>query len=129
MKYKLIDKDAGKCLECGDDMGYGRSDRKFCSDSCRKRHHNQKIREGQLLRRRVTRAIDRNYEILEQLLNAKISSLSLADAVGMGFVPGFVTSFFKTRSRIQLCCYDIKYSMSDSRIFGISRIQNLSLPL
>ncbi len=129
MSYKLIDKDAGKCLECGDDMGYGRSDRKFCSDACRKKHHNQKHRDHRLTRQRVSRAIDKNYLILEQLLNSNITSLSLSEAIGMGFVPGFVTSYFKARTHIQLCCYDIKFSMSDSRIFGISKIQNLSLPL
>lgn len=129
MEYKLIDKDAGKCLECGGGMSYGRSDRKFCSDSCRKRHHNEKHRLSRLTKRRVTKAINNNYSILDKLLNANITSLSLNEALGMGFVPGFVTSFFKARSHIKLCCYDIKFSMSHSRIFGISRIQNLSLPL
>lgn len=129
MKYKLIDKEAGKCLECGETMGYGRSDRKFCSDSCRKKHHNQKHRNSRIAKQRVSRAIDKNYNVLEQLLDANITSICLSEAIEMGFIPGFVTSYFKARTHINLSCYDIKFSISNSRIFGISRIQNISLSL
>ena len=73
--------------------------------------------------------LDKNYEILESLIRSGIDSVDVMDAVSMGFQPGIVTSFRRVRSKTELTCFDIKYIMTPSRISGISKIQNVYVPL
>ena len=53
-----------RCLECGDKISYGRSDKKFCCEDCKNRHHNHKVRSSRSVKRRVVSALERNYDIL-----------------------------------------------------------------
>ena len=120
---------AARCLECGDEIVYGRKDKKFCSDECRNRHHNHQHRSGRHYRRMVTAILDRNYEILESLVSSGIEAIWVADAIGLGFNPSYVTSYRKHGKRSMCHCYDICYVTTDNRMTSISKIQNLSLPL
>lgn len=118
-----------RCLECGDAIAYGRSDKKFCCDDCRNRHHNHQARAGRSFRRRVMAVLEKNYEVLEACLRAGVDSLSLSEAAAMGFVTSYATAFRKSRNRIVYECFDICYVMTPSRLYSISKIQNLSLTL
>jgi len=73
--------------------------------------------------------LDRNYGILDSLLRGDVVSADLLDLQSMGFTPNVATSFKRRRGHNEYCCFDIKYIMSENRIFGISKIQNVSLPL
>lgn len=122
MKY-MEDEKKGRCLECGDILPYGRSDMKFCSQSCRSRWHY--VNDGRLqgLRRRTIGALDRNHKILESLLEDGITRISLPDLAQMGYKFDCITSYHKVGNRNEYRCFDIKYYMSESSVFRIERCQ------
>jgi hypothetical protein len=47
----------------------------------------------------------------------------------MGFVPGMVTSYRRVGKHDEFFCFDIKYIMTNMRIYSISKLENVSLPL
>jgi hypothetical protein len=70
-----------------------------------------------------------NYDVLDSLFKAGITSVELIDAVTMGFVPGVVTSYQRVGKHDEFCCFDIKYIMTKMRIYSISKLENVSLTL
>ena len=81
-------------------------------------------------RRKVMAMLTHNYAILEQMLKTGVKSAEVTDLISEGFVPDCVTGFHKNRFKAdEYSCFDIKYKMTDSRIYSISKIQNVSLPL
>lgn len=70
-----------------------------------------------------------NYQILDNLFRAGVTSVELIIAITMGFVPGVVTSYRRVGKHDEFCCFDIKYIMTDMRIYSISKLENVSLPL
>lgn len=129
MEYKRIIRNIPVCLECGDKIKYGRTDKKFCSEDCKNRHHNKQSKGSRAFRRKVLGQIDRNYEILDSLVLAGIDAIDTTDILALGFVPDMFTSFRRLRSHFEYCCFDIKYIMTPSRISSISKIRNVSLSL
>jgi hypothetical protein len=117
------------CLHCGDKIKYGRTDKKFCCDECKTRHHNEQEKAGRAFRRRVMSQLVGNYDVLDSLFKAGITSVELIDAVTMGFVPGVVTSYQRVGKHDEFCCFDIKYIMTKMRIYSISKLENVSLTL
>ncbi len=129
MEYKKWERVIPVCLECGDKIKYGRTDKKFCSDDCRNRHFNNKLKEGRAYRRKVLTLLQKNYDLLDELIKSGIESADFADLVTLGFTPDAVTFYHRSRRHDDFACFDIKYKMSESRIYSISKIQNVSLPL
>lgn len=118
-----------RCLECGDQISYGRTDKKFCSEECKNRHHNHRHNATRKVKRKVMAVLEKNHCILSDLLASGVDSMWLADVVAMGFNPGYVTSFCRVGRHCRYTCFDISYIMTASRISSISKIQNLSLNL
>ena len=130
MVYVKKEKKMPVCLECGDKIRYGRSDKKFCCDDCKNRHNNKMAKFSRANRRKVMSMLTRNYMILEQLLKSGIASAEITDLISEGFVPDCVTGFHKNRFQAhEYSCFDIKYKMTDSRVYSISKIRNVSLNL
>ncbi len=121
MKEYVQDKDEARCLECGDLIGPGRPDRKFCSARCRNRYNNRKTRSSRSVKIKVLSHLDRNYEILDGLLKYKITSMPKLELANMGFRPEYVTSFKKCRGYAVMCCFDISYRETPEKICRISR--------
>ena len=46
MVYKKYVRHMPVCLECGDQIRYGRTDKKFCCDECRARNYNDRVRKS-----------------------------------------------------------------------------------
>ncbi len=125
MEYeKKIERHMPVCLECGDRIRYGRVDKKFCCDDCRARYYNAAARSGRSFRRRVFNILTRNHEVLEGLLKADVDSIDMIDLASMGFSPAFVTSHTKSGKHDEYTCFDIKYRMTRTRVYSISKIQN-----
>ena len=118
-----------KCLECGNQIRYGRTDKKFCCDECKSSYHNNQARAGRSFRNKVIAKINRNYEILNELLKSGVSSADLMDLTAAGFTQGIVTSYRRNGKHDEFTCYDIKYVMTKTRLFSIMKIQNLSVNL
>lgn len=129
MGYKISERKASVCLECGDRIRYGRTDKKFCCDACKVKHHNKETRESRAFRRKILSRLDRNHAILESLLHSGITSVDMTDILSLGFSPNLATSYNRFRSHCEYCCFDIKYRLTPSRVSFISKIQNVSLPL
>lgn len=129
MEYKKTERRMPKCLECGSQIRYGRKDKKFCCDDCRTRHYNEMTKNGRAYRRRTLSMLAKNYALLENVLRSGASAIDLADIVSLGFVPGCVTFCCRSRNHEEFACYDIKYRMSENRLYAISKIRNVSVSL
>lgn len=122
MGYELRKTKEEFCLECGEPLVYaGRSDKKFCSRDCRNSYHNKTYRDGRLIKHRITAALSKNHDVLSKLLKMGVTSMSLPDLTQMGFNPEYITSFFKIGARTECRCFDIKYYITPTRIFSLSR--------
>lgn len=126
---KKIVRHMPRCLHCGDQIKYGRKDKKFCCDECRNNHYNEQTKAGRTFRRKVMSQMVGNYDILDTLFKAGVSSIDILDAVAMGFAPGIVTSYRRVGKHDEFCCFDIKYIMTRTRIYSISKLENVSLNL
>lgn len=114
---------ASTCLQCGEQIRYGRTDKKYCCDDCRNRHYNQMARSTRTYRRRILSQLSVNYELLDGLLKMDKDSISLVDIVSMGFVTTVITSFQRVGKHNEFRCFDIKYIMTATRLFSISKIK------
>lgn len=110
------------CLECGDKIRYGRTDKKFCCDGCRMKYHHEQVKSSKMYRRRILAILTRNYDILENLLKSEVTAVDLFDLEGLGFIPGVVTSYRKVNKHDEYTCFDIKYIMTPSRVTSIKKI-------
>ncbi len=113
------------CLECGNVIRYGRTDKRYCCDECKIKHNNDTSRAGRVYRTKVLRMMDRNYEILDELVRSGTDSADLSELLAAGFVPGIVTSYRKQGKHDVYTCYDIRYIMTHTRIYSIEKIQKL----
>ena len=126
MEYTLKSKKSGCCLECGHSIQYGRSDKKFCSDSCKNSWHNRQRKEFLKVHSKVLHVLDKNYSILEHCLLKGKTSLDLGDAVQWGFNPEYITGLRSYRMRMEFRCFDIKYLRSDNKIYNIEKVPFIS---
>ena len=124
MAYKKFERHLPLCLECGDQIRYGRTDKKFCSDECRMKNYNEKARMSRAFKRRILNALSRNYRILDNLVKADMDSADLMTLASMGFIPSLMTSFRKNGKHDECSCFDIRYIMTGTRIYSISKIEN-----
>ena len=123
MEYpKKSQRSTPRCLECGDKISYGRSDKKFCCEDCKNRHHNHIARSSRSVKRRVVSALERNYNILEDLVRSGENAVGLSEVMALGFNPGYATSFKKVGRHQMYECFDITYIMTASRLCAISKI-------
>ena len=124
MGYKKQERHIPVCLECGDRIKYGRADKKFCCDECKTRNYNERVKRSRIFKRRVMSALLRNHDILENLMRADVDSVDLLSLVSMGFVPSLMTSVRKNGKHDECGCFDIRYIMTRTRIYSISKIEN-----
>lgn len=109
------------CLECGNPISYGRSDRKYCSDRCRNRWHNREYRRWHRRYARVIEILEKNHSILTHLLHIGIASVPKSELAQMGYNFDFVTSCRKVGHRMECRCFDLRYYETDSRIMRLDR--------
>lgn len=120
MKYNT-DKEACSCLECGESL-YGRKDKQFCSPECKNKFNNRRMSCIRRCKTAILAALTRNYEILDMLIKAKISSIDLEALSEMGFNDKTITGQAAGLHRHQeYSCFDICYYKSETKIFGIRR--------
>lgn len=121
MAYRIDDKPRTHCLECGDTITYGRKDKIFCCPRCKNKYNNRNVRRSRETKKKIQNILARNYEVLEGLIRLKIATIDLYDLDVMGFRHEYSTSYRKYGVRNEYHCYDIKYYMTDSRVFGVNR--------
>lgn len=124
MAYK-IPEEQHYCLECGDPV-YGRTDRKFCSNTCKNKYWNHKKWTWIGYRNRVLSILERNHDILVQLLQWHVTSMDKEDLLRLGFNFDYITAYRKVRGHHQCNCFDILYYETETRLMRISRVQGLA---
>lgn len=132
MTYKYRPKERMEpayCLECGDQIIYGRTDRKFCCPECKNRYHNKKSWDWRGYRLKVLNNLERNHDILQRLLELGVSSIDKNDLARMGYNFEYQTGSRRIRaghSGIQLKCFDIVFTETDTRFTNIYRLRTLA---
>lgn len=123
MNYKLKHgEEENCCLECGCGIS-GRINKKFCSLSCKNAFNNRRLQNIRHYRSDIMSRLARNYKILEGLLADRVTSAPLEQLKGIGFDDSCMTGFCIGYRRHQECsCYDIVYCRTNSKIFGIRRL-------
>lgn len=119
-------KKRGRCLECGNEIAYGRSDKKFCSAACKSRYHNRSGSSAKI-RYRILSALNRNYHILEGLLKMGVKTITNSELGQLGYNHEYVTSSTKVRGHNEVSCFDIRYFRSETKIFNIHRAAPLKI--
>jgi hypothetical protein len=85
------------CLECGTVL-IGRSDKKFCDDSCRSNYHNRVKGEDKNLIRNVNYRLRKNRRILSELNPKGKSRTTKTILLKKGFDFNYVTSYYTTKA-------------------------------
>ncbi|WP_445383316.1 hypothetical protein [Robiginitalea sp. IMCC43444] len=98
------------CLECAEKL-VGRSDKKFCCDSCRNTFNNRRNREKNRVLLKTNNRLRRNYRLLKKLLKHQEDGLISREALlDIGFDFGSVTRHYTSVNGIKTYfLYDIGY--------------------
>ncbi|MBO4263685.1 MAG: hypothetical protein J5871_03275 [Bacteroidales bacterium] len=110
------------CMECGKKL-QGRKDKRFCDAHCRNAWHRRVYRESRRIHYRIIRQLEENHSILDNLLKAGITTISRSELELLGFHPGCLTGCSTGAHRhTEHRCFDIRYMITERKIFGISRM-------
>ncbi len=121
MSYKMMSGGEGVCLECGAPFR-GRSDKHFCSLSCKNAYHNRAQQTKRRHRSDILAVLTCNYGILEALLKEGRGSARLEELAALGFDPAYVTGHRRGRfGHNEYACFDILFCRSDTRVFNVRR--------
>ena len=110
------------CLECGDVVPYGRTDKVYCSVKCKNRHYYAEHMAGRYIRTRINSILEKNYSLLEALIAGNIDSVLLSDLSVKGFSPDYMTSHRSRKYYSECGCYDIRYRQTSTRIYCIEKV-------
>ncbi len=116
-----------RCIECGTPIS-GRSDRKYCCDRCKNKHHNkERDLPWRQYHNRVIRILDCNYEILKRLSDMGIRNIDIAELRVLKFNFEYFTSFTMSGRRKRFTCYEMAYEVSGGRIINICSLLHADL--
>lgn len=121
MDYKNSFSDTHRCLECGEKINYGRSDKVYCSDTCR-HHHNNRKSSSRAHIERVNRYLTGNYRILRSFLEQGRTSIPLKELDLAGYKAGFVTGYSKVNKHAELSCFDLRFIQTDTKIYALTSL-------
>lgn len=107
------------CLECHEPIK-GRSDKKFCSDSCRNAFNNTFNRDSTNLMRRVNRILRKNRLILSQLNPLGKSKTTKTILVKKGFNFDYHTNTYVTKNgKTYFFCYEQGYLCLENEMYAL----------
>lgn len=109
-----------KCQECGK-IFIGRSGQKFCSLECKNKFNNRRNSKIRRYKAGIIRRLGKNYEILQSMMHSRCRSFKLEDLNALGFDRNCVTGYDTSGKKKIYRCYDIKYSLSENRLYDIQR--------
>ena len=118
MEYNDRERPQVHCLECGDEMGYGRPDRKFCCRDCKNQYHNRQRRYPlrEELESAVLHALDKNHAILDRLYKMGVRAIDLATLSQLGYDTRFVTSYLRMGRHNIFTLFDLQFEMTPSQL-------------
>ncbi len=105
----MDNQEKNECLECGKPL-IGRSDKRFCDDSCRNANYNKSNRSTSNYMRKVNRIMSKNRLILEGLNPNETTKVSRKKLTTEGFNFDFYTNIYQTKNgKTYFFCYDHGY--------------------
>lgn len=131
------EKPAKLCLECGEPLGPGREDRKFCNDVCRTAYNNRRRKEpaaqqpetsgGNPAFQQIYQILIKNRELLMLHDYYKEEPYLLRDLQGLGFNLKYFTSEY-TQEDIGIFkfCFDYGYHITETgRVYILERSEEI----
>ena len=115
---------AKSCLDCGKPLK-GRSDKRFCNDSCRNNFNGRKRRDEQVRLNEQTpeifRIIKKNYQLLKACKPPQLDSNGyifgpLSEMLELGFDPKFCTSVLERDGETWKFCFECGFRISEGYI-------------
>lgn len=101
------------CPECGEEYT-GRSDKKFCSASCRAGHHNRARAEELSFQRTVNNILRHNRNVLAELNPEGKTNVRRDRMIDRGFKFRYFTNEYVTRNgTLYHFCYDYGYRVEE----------------
>lgn len=102
-----------RCYECGTGLA-GRTDKKFCDQTCRSSYHNSLYREETVDLRRIDKIMRRNRRILQTHVRAGRSRIHRILLTDSGFDFNYFTHFQEgKRGKQYRFCYEYGYHLRD----------------
>lgn len=114
-----------ECMHCGGQLR-GRTDKKFCDDSCRSAYHNVKYGESTNIMRSTHRALRKNWKILNRHFRNGVCTIEYADIHKQGFVPDIITGLAVKEERVIYRCYEYIFEISDDGKIQLSKQENVN---
>ncbi|MDR0968945.1 MAG: hypothetical protein LBM67_00190 [Lentimicrobiaceae bacterium] len=112
------------CLHCGEKL-LGRSDKKFCNDSCRNNYHHQLNHEQINLIRNINNILKRNRHILTTFNPEGKAIVTRQQLLNQGFNFKYFTSIYTTRdARTYYFVYDQGYLAIENDRFALVMNEN-----
>ncbi|NOU48919.1 MAG: hypothetical protein HOO86_17925 [Bacteroidales bacterium] len=110
------------CLSCGERL-LGRSDKKFCSDSCRNNYHHHALNENTNFIRNISNQLKRNRMILKDLNPDGKSRTKRETLLKAGFNFKYFTHIYTTKDgRTYYFVFDQGYTQHENDYFTL--VQN-----
>ncbi len=108
------------CLECNEALK-GRSDKKFCDDSCRNAFNNKRNKDVSNLMRQINSQLRKNYRLLQEFATPNeeslITSIKLSNE---GFIFDYFTGYkISWEGREIRMVYDIGYEFLENSYLKI----------
>lgn len=108
-----------KCLQCGEKIT-GRTDKKFCCDSCRNNYNNNLNKDSTNLIRNTNNRLRKNHRILKTLNPDKKITLPKTTLVSYGFDFNLFTSIYTTKKgTVYFFVYDQGYLPLDNEFYAL----------
>jgi hypothetical protein len=109
------------CFECGDPLR-GRSDKKFCSDTCRNAYNNRVNCDANNFVRNVNNVLRRNRRILENVLEHASPIVSRYQLVRLGFDFRYFTHYTPVQEGSKVYyCYEFGYRQYEDESLCVVR--------
>jgi hypothetical protein len=116
------------CLACRKPMK-GRTDKKFCDDSCRNFYHNQLKSPSNNYIRNINHALGKNRRILESLFpeNEGTTSANKEKLLRLGFQFKYITNTYTNKKgNTYFFCYEYGYlPLENDRFLLVKRKQDI----
>lgn len=93
------------CLDCKEPIK-GRSDKKFCSDSCRNNYNNREKSDTVNYMRNVNNILRKNRKILQELTPNDKSRVHKSKLLAKGYNFNYQTNTYTTKKATYYFCYD-----------------------
>lgn len=107
-----MDLAAKSCLECGEPVGKGRIDRKYCSVECKNKHHNKEAYAEKIETLRIKKILHTNRKILKKMAGRKdADQIPKEKLLKEGFEFEYHTHFVisKVKGYQYIFCFDYGY--------------------